>query len=203
MEEELYRIVDVIGARHMTAVAEFEGGGGLPEVSRLAECFHQLCARAADHGLLVALEFIPQLTVLKDLKTANAIVTAANSPNGGVQLDSWHLYQSGGSPDDVRTLTPGVVVAVQLNDGPPPPRISDASTFERSLPGEGSFDLTGLLGGLAYIGFDGPIGAEIIHPDLQALPLQQAADASYRATERALAEASYPIGAAHVRKGGS
>ena len=114
----------------MTVVAEFEAS--LPELPRMADRFRELCTRAARHGLIAALEFVPQLTALKDLHTAATVVAAA-AANGGVLLDSWHLYHSGGSPDDVRALPAGSVVAVQLNDGP-----ATAATRGPRLPSSAS-----------------------------------------------------------------
>ena len=188
-EDELYRVADVLGGRHVTVVAEFEGP--LPELPRMADRFRQLCTRAARHGLIAALEFVPQLTALKDLHTATTVVAAAGSANGGVLLDSWHLYHSGGTPDDVRALPAGSVVAVQLSDGPATAASSKtATTFERELPGQGSFDLTGLIRSVMETGFDGPFGVEIFHPDFHALPLQPAADSAYRSARSIVAAAA-------------
>src|SRR5580658_7221181 len=188
-EDELYRLADVVGGRHVTVVAEFEGP--LPELPRMADRFHQLCTRAARHGLIAALEFVPQLTALKDLATATTVVAAAGSANGGVLLDSWHLYHSGGSPADVRALPAGSVVAVQLSDGPATAATSrTATTFERELPGQGSFDLVGLIRSVRETGFAGPFGVEIFHPDFHALPLQTAADSAYRSARSISAAAS-------------
>jgi sugar phosphate isomerase/epimerase len=188
-EDELYRVADVVGGRHVTVVAEFKGP--LPELARMADRFHQLCTRAARHGLIAALEFVPQLTALKDLHTATTVAAAAGSANGGVLLDSWHLYHSGGTPDDVRALPAGSVVAVQLSDGPATAASSrTATTFERELPGQGSFDLTGLIRSVMETGFDGPFGVEIFHPDFHALPLQAAADSAYRSARNIVAAAA-------------
>ena len=188
-EDELYRIADVLGGRHVTVVAEFDGP--LPELPRMADRFCQLCTRAARHGLIAALEFVPQLTALKDLPTAAAVVAAAGSANGGVLLDSWHLYHSGGTPADLRALPPGSVVAVQLNDGPAAVATSrTATTFERELPGQGSFDLTGLIRSVVETGFDGPFGVEIFHPGFHALALQTAADSAYRSARSIVAAAA-------------
>jgi sugar phosphate isomerase/epimerase len=195
-EDELYGFADVLGGRHVTVVAEFEGP--LPELPRMADRFRELCTRAARHGLIAALEFVPQVTALKDLPTAATVVAAAGSANGGVLLDSWHLYHSGGTPDDVRALPAGSVVAIQLNDGPATAASSrTATTFERELPGQGSFDLTGLIRSVRETGFDGPFGVEIFHPDFHALPLQTAADSAYRSARSivaAAAESPAPVG---------
>ena len=188
-EDQLYRVADVLGGRHVTVVAEFEGP--LPKLPRMADRFRELCTRAAQHGLIAALEFVPQLTALKDLPTAAAVVAAAGSANGGVLLDSWHLYHSGGTPADVRALPPGSIVAVQLNDGPATAASSKtATTFERELPGRGSFDLTGLIRSVMATGFDGPFGVEIFHPDFHALPLQTAAASAYRSARSIVAAAA-------------
>jgi sugar phosphate isomerase/epimerase len=188
-EDELYRVADVVGGRHVTVVTEFEGP--LPELPRMADRFRQLCTRAARHGLIAALEFVPQLTALKDLHTATTVVAAAGSANGGVLLDSWHLYHSGGTPDDVRALPAGSVVAVQLSDGPATAASSrTATTFERELPGQGSFDLAGLIRSVMETGFDGPFGVEIFHPDFHARTLQTAADTAYRSARSIVAAAA-------------
>jgi sugar phosphate isomerase/epimerase len=188
-EDELYRVADVLGGRHVTVVAEFEGP--LPELPRTADRFRELCTRAERHGLIAALEFVPQLTALKDLPTAAAVAAAAGSANGGVLLDSWHLYHSGGTPADVRALPTGSVVAVQLSDGPATAATSrTATTFERELPGQGSFDLVGLIRSVRETGFAGPFGVEIFHPDFHALSLQTAADSAYRSVRSIVAAAS-------------
>ena len=190
-EDELYRVADVLGGRHVTVVAEFEGP--LPELPRMADRFRELCTRAARHGLIAALEFVPQLTALKDMHTAATVVAAAGSANGGVLLDSWHLYHSGGTPADLRALPAGSVVAVQLSDGPATAASSrTATTFEREMPGRGSFDLTGLIRSVMETGFDGPFGVEIFHPDFHALPLQTAADTAYRSARSIVAAAESP-----------
>jgi sugar phosphate isomerase/epimerase len=186
-EEQLYRIADAVGGRHVTTVAE--RSGELPELSRLGECFHQLCARAAEHGLLVALEFVPHLTVLKDLRTASAIVAASEASSGGVMLDPWHLFHSGGSADDVRSLARNSIAAVQLCDGP---QVS-VNTLDRLLPGEGSFDLAGVIKALRHIGFAGPLGVEVISRDFCALPLQEMATRSFRSTQRVVSAALHPV----------
>lgn len=188
-EDELYRVADVLGGRHVTVVAEFEGP--LPELPRTGDRFRELCTRAERHGLIAALEFVPQLTALKDLPTAAAVVAAAGPANGGVLLDSWHLYHSGGTPADVRALPAGAVAAVQLSDGPATAASSrTATTFERELPGQGSFDLTGLIRSVRETGFAGPFGVEIFHPDFHALPLQTAADSAYRSARSIVAAAA-------------
>jgi sugar phosphate isomerase/epimerase len=44
----------------------------------------------------------------------------------------------------------------------------------RMFCGEGSFDLTGLVGLLRELGFDGPWGVEILSTSYRALPVGQA-----------------------------
>jgi sugar phosphate isomerase/epimerase len=85
-EGEIYELVDALGGRHLTVT----GAGLQGPLDRSAELFAGVCDRAAEHGLKIALEFLPW-TEVPDADTAREIVQAAARPNGGVQVDSWHL----------------------------------------------------------------------------------------------------------------
>ena len=50
------------------------------------------------------------------------------------------------------------------------------------LPGDGAFDIKGLIRTLQGVGFTGPWGVEIISDAHRARPLDEAMDAAYRAT---------------------
>ena len=65
-EATVFAMADVFGADHMITVGPPPGTYGRAAWDELAERFAGLCDRAADHGLRVALEFVPQLTELED-----------------------------------------------------------------------------------------------------------------------------------------
>ena len=54
-----------------------------------AEAFADLCDRAAEHGLLVGLEWLPY-TNIADAADAQALVRLTDRPNAGYCVDIWH-----------------------------------------------------------------------------------------------------------------
>jgi sugar phosphate isomerase/epimerase len=165
-ERELFTVADVVGARSVNAVDVF---GGPWDLDAAAESFAGLCLRAAEHGLLVHLEWLPW-SKIPDLEVALEIVRRAGAPNGGINVDAWHLFRSGSSLDDLALVPGRLILAVQLDDGPsePEPDLIDATLHHRALPGEGAFDLTGLLSTLMATGTTAPLGVEVFNDALQA-----------------------------------
>src|SRR5207245_10480415 len=97
-EDDLLRIADAVGARSLNAVDVFGGRWGIDEA---AEAFAGLCDRAARHGLLVHLEFLPWSRV-PDVATAWEVVRRADRPNGGIAGDAWHWFRGGGEQEALR-----------------------------------------------------------------------------------------------------
>jgi sugar phosphate isomerase/epimerase len=185
--DELFRIAEAIGARSLNAVDVF---GGDWTVDDAAECFASLCDRAREHGLLVQLEFLPWSKV-PDLVTAVAIVGTAGRANGGVAVDSWHFARSNSDLADLRALDGDLVIGVQLNDGPAAPEtdLTYATLHDRRLPGDGEFDLVGLVAALDAIEAAAPFGVEVFSDDLVELEPEECARRAADATRRVLAAA--------------
>ncbi|TFH23101.1 MAG: hypothetical protein E4H03_06925, partial [Myxococcales bacterium] len=76
-EDVFYAIADSLGARSINLAQPF---GNAIEIDIAAECLAGVCERAAAHGLLVTLEYLP-LSGIPDAATALAIVEAAGHPN--------------------------------------------------------------------------------------------------------------------------
>jgi sugar phosphate isomerase/epimerase len=190
-EDDLYRIADAIGGRSLNAIDAF---GGDWTLDAAAEAFAALCDRAAGHGLLVHLEFLPW-TRVPDVATAWEIARRAGRPNAGIVVDSWHFFR--GNPDwETLASLPGErVTAVQLSDAParPGPDPIAETLHGRRLPGEGDLDLPRLVAALRAIGAHAPLGVEVFSDALHALEprevARRAADAMRRlraAGDRAL-----------------
>jgi sugar phosphate isomerase/epimerase len=179
-EDEMFRMAEAVGARSLNAVDVFGGDWGLEEA---AERFAGLCDRAAEHGLLVHLEFLPWSRIA-DISTAWEIVRVADRPNGGLAVDSWHWFRGGGD-DNVLCSIPGDrVLGIQVSDGPAEAErnLLHATLHERRVPGEGDFDLDLLIGLLRQIGAPAPVGLEVFSDELHAMP---ARDAAIRVAEAA------------------
>jgi sugar phosphate isomerase/epimerase len=184
--EESMRMVANLGATSVTAIATGECPGSADD---LAEPFGRLCDAAADAGAVVHLEFIP-MTVVRDLRTALAIVRGAGRPNGGILFDTWHFFR--GDPDfELLAQTPGeLIFAVQLDDA-----LAEVEgtlwedTQRRLAPGSGSFDLVRAVRALADIGGLRRVGPEIIHPDFAAMPAHEAAALAGERTRAVISQA--------------
>jgi sugar phosphate isomerase/epimerase len=186
-EDLFFRIADALGARHLNVVQLFPPAIDTPVV---IEAFGGVCDRAARHGLLVSLEFLPWCPIA-NLATARAIVEAANRPNGGVMFDTWHHFRSGGTSAELRKLSGRAIAAIQFNDAPrePGPDLLTETVTARLLPGDGAIDLVGHIQAWDAIGNTAPIGVEIFSTELDALSPVEAARRAAEATRRVLRRA--------------
>lgn len=186
-EEWAFGLADAVGARHLTAVGALNGS--LRDSA--TDGFAGLCDRAAEHGLLVALE--PQAcSTIADLDTAVAIVRAAGRRNGGLNLDAWHRTRGGWPLASLAALAPEEIVVVQLDDGPLAPITDDyleECTRYRTAPGEGEFDLTGFVQAVYRSGTDAPVSIEVLSDEFDRLPPAEVAQRLADATRSVLAAA--------------
>ena len=177
-----------LGVRHVLVAS------GPAERNAVVQRFGELCERAAPTGVMVVLEFLPIFTI-GTLAEAVGVVEEVGSPNGAVLVDTLHLARSGGSPDDLRGLRPGLLPYLQIADAPaePPGRARDTLRDEalhgRLLPGEGALPLGAALAAVP----DVPLSLELrsaalmaAHPDAT-----DRARAVFTATQRLL-EATAP-----------
>lgn len=162
------------GCRYVQVIGDAPDG----PLDGAAAGFAALCDRAAEHGLAVGLEWVPQMTNIGDPRTALRIVLDADRANGGLCVDSWHWTRSTNDLDDLRAIPGDKVVATQWNDGPVVAQVADYftdTTTNRVVPGEGEFALVEMARVLDAIGSRAPIGLEIHSTALYAAPVDEAA----------------------------
>lgn len=172
-----------LGCASVSAIEPF----GIPvSVEEGADAFASACDRAADRGLVVQLEAMP-FSGVPNLSTALSIVQLADRDNGGLVLDTWHLFRSGGNASLVAAL-PADRLAVQLCDAPAAPGADlwSEALDRRLLPGDGALDLAGVLRLLRGRGFSGLLGPEVISTELRALSPIDAAAQAMKACRRLL-----------------
>lgn len=187
LREQMYAMADAFGCRHVQAVGSFVD----PLEPDVAQAFARLCDEAGEHGLLVALEFVP-CTNIPDAGTALRIVTEADRANGGLCVDIWHHVRGANDAALLDALPADRVVMIQLDDGPIVPRHPDFVTdtvHHRDLPGEGEFDISGFLRLLWDNGVRAPVSVEVMDDRMFALPAAEAARRIGDATRAALAAA--------------
>lgn len=174
-EREVLAMADALGpVHHVQAVGPFEG-----TLEAAAEGFADLCDRAGEHGLGVALEFLPEMSNVPDAQVALGLVELAGRPNGGICIDTWHHYRGAADEELLRAVPADRVLSVQFNDGPRERVVADYRedcTAHRLPPGEGDFDLPRFLGLLDEMGVRLPLSVEVINLELQrTLPLDELA----------------------------
>ena len=106
----------------------------------MVRSFRDLCARAGENGISVALEFVPWSNI-PDIAAALEFLGPANA---GLMVDCWHLFRGGMSVADVATVPPGGILGIQVNDAARVPAAPlPVDTQNRRPCGEGAFDLEG------------------------------------------------------------
>ena len=175
-EADFYEVADALRARSLNCAVVVPLA-----LDAVADAFAGLCERAARHGLLVHLEFLPW-TCVPDLATALRVVESAG--HGGITLDAWHHFRSGGSSG---ALPVERILSVQLCDAPAAAEADpiEETLHRRLLPGAGALDLVGLLRALR--GSPAPLGVEIFSDALAVLPPLEAARRAGEAVRSVLA----------------
>lgn len=167
MESLVWELVDTFESRYVQAIGPYEG-----TVTEAAEHFGALCDRAADHGAVVGLEFLP-FTNIVTAADALAIVERADRPNGGVCVDIWHHARGANDLDLIRAIPPELITGVQMSDGPASPTLADYKDDclrHRVPPGDGDFDAETFVGTLIDMGVALPWSLEVCNDDVWGKP---------------------------------
>jgi sugar phosphate isomerase/epimerase len=186
LEALAYELADGVGARYLQAIGSYEG-----TVDQAAAAFGALCDRAADHGLLVGIEWLP-FTNIATPADAQAIVDRAGRPNAGYCADIWHHRRGVNDDAMIRRLEPERIFAIQMNDGAMKPTLDDYKEdcmLFRVPPGEGEFDAVGFVRLLSDMGVRSPISLEVCSAELWEAPASEAASRAADGMRRVLAAA--------------
>ena len=162
MEATAFRMADEFGCRYMQVI----GPAALP-IAEAARAFAAMCDRAADHGLVVGLEFLP-FTDIVTVHDARAIVEAAARPNGGICVDIWHHERGARDLAAIAALPGELITGIQINDGARVPVEPDYYTdclANRVAPGAGEFDVAGFIEAVRSTGTQVPMSLEVCNAE--------------------------------------
>jgi sugar phosphate isomerase/epimerase len=187
-EAQAWEMADVLGCRYVQAIGPYSGS-----IADAGRRFAALCDRAADHGLVVGLEFLP-FTNIVTVDDARRIVEEAGRPNGGLCLDIWH-FTRGPSTAEMLAAVPGeLVTGIQINDGtlvPEHDNYYEDCLWNRRAPGDGEFDVDRFVRTLVGNGAAVPWGMEVCNRSTWGKPasdhLHGIADGMRAALSRATA----------------
>jgi len=183
-----------LGAKRLSICADD------PDRGRLIANVAELCDLAADVGMGVDLECMAWREIAS-LPDAVRVVEAAGRPNGGALVDALHLSRTGGTPDDLRCVSPGIVRTAQLCDAPAARPASNEAVIQearsrRLLPGRGELPLLDLLAALpdhATLSVEVPMPAGA-SPEAHARRVFDATRELFQRYQRAQEQAATPRG---------
>jgi sugar phosphate isomerase/epimerase len=157
------------------------------DLDDLARDLRKLAMLAVPLGIKVAYEGLSWGRTVNEFTTAWEVVSRADAPNLGIGLDSFHMFATQTSLDDLELLDPDKIFLVQLADfmwqeiRSVEERITTARHF-RVFPGEGvhSEALADLVTRLYKLGYRGDYSFEVFNDDYQQLPLDTVARRAWR-----------------------
>ncbi|MFH9731572.1 bifunctional sugar phosphate isomerase/epimerase/4-hydroxyphenylpyruvate dioxygenase family protein [Streptomyces sp. NPDC017260] len=136
-----------------------------------AEQLSRLAGLAREHGVRVAYEALAWGRHISTYDHAWRVVESAGHPALGTCLDSFHILSRGGEPEDLEGIAaiPGdKIFFLQLADAPLLAMdVLQWSRHYRCFPGQGGFDVAGLLRRVLSTGYDGPLSLEVFNDVLR------------------------------------
>ncbi|WP_063833352.1 sugar phosphate isomerase/epimerase and 4-hydroxyphenylpyruvate domain-containing protein, partial [Streptomyces leeuwenhoekii] len=124
----------------------------------------RLADLAQDFGIRVAYEALAWGRHVSTYDHAWRIVEAAGHPALGTCLDSFHILSRGSDPRGIEHIPGEKIFFLQLADAP---RLAmdvlQWSRHHRCFPGQGGFDVAGLVRHVLRTGYDGPLSLEVFN----------------------------------------
>jgi len=156
----------------------------------IARDLRKLAMLAIPHGIRVAYEALSWGRSIEEFPSAWDVVMRADMPNLGLGLDSFHMFATKTSLDELQWLDPERIFLVQLADfmwqeiRSVEERIATARHF-RVFPGEGahSEQVAGLVSRLHAQGYRGDYSFEVFNDDYQQIPLPDVARRARKAAD--------------------
>ncbi|MFG3148649.1 TIM barrel protein [Streptomyces sp. NPDC048243] len=129
-----------------------------------AEQLHRLARLAEDFGVRVAYEALAWGRHVNTYDHAWTVVETAGHPALGTCLDSFHILARGSDPKGIEDIPGDRIFFLQLADAPLMAMdVLQWSRHYRCFPGQGGFDLSGLLAHVLRAGYRGPLSLEVFN----------------------------------------
>ncbi|MFF3906930.1 bifunctional sugar phosphate isomerase/epimerase/4-hydroxyphenylpyruvate dioxygenase family protein [Streptomyces sp. NPDC001848] len=124
----------------------------------------RLADLAQEFGIRVAYEALAWGRHVSTYDHAWRVVEAADHPALGVCLDSFHILARGSDPKGIEDIPGEKIFFLQLADAPLMAMdVLQWSRHYRCFPGQGGFDLAGLLTHVTRAGYTGPLSLEVFN----------------------------------------
>ncbi|MFJ8539393.1 bifunctional sugar phosphate isomerase/epimerase/4-hydroxyphenylpyruvate dioxygenase family protein [Streptomyces sp. NPDC093591] len=132
--------------------------------ARAAYHLRRLADLAQEFGIRVAYEALAWGRHVSTYDHAWRIVEAADHPALGTCLDSFHILSRGSDPKGIEEIPGEKIFFLQLADAPLLAMdVLQWSRHYRCFPGQGGFDVAGLVRHVLSTGYDGPLSLEVFN----------------------------------------
>lgn len=143
----------------------------------IADQLHRAGQLAAQYNMFVAYEALAWGSYVNTYWHSWELVQAADHPNVGLCLDSFHILSRHDDPSRIEDIPAEKIFFVQLADAPELGMdLLPWSRHHRAFPGEGSFEMVEFMAHLTNAGYQGPLSLEIFNdvfretnPDITAV----------------------------------
>ncbi|MFJ9558534.1 TIM barrel protein [Streptomyces fuscichromogenes] len=161
-----------------------------------AEQLSELASLSQDFGIRVAYEALAWGRHVSTYDHAWRIVEAAAHPALGTCLDSFHILSRGSDPKGIEDIPGEKIFFLQLADAPLLAMdVLQWSRHYRCFPGQGGFDVAGLVRHVLRTGYEGPLSLEVFNDvfrQAEAGPTAVDAQRSLLVLQEALGVAELP-----------
>lgn len=193
---EKFRTMNRLGAG-LLLVCSNAGTATIDDDRLVAHQLGELADLADEYGIRIAYEALAWGRFVNDYRHAWKLVQAADRPNLGTCLDSFHILSRGHDPSGIEEIDGHKIFFLQLADAPQLEMdLLSWSRHHRLFPGEGSFDLTKFLGHVLRAGYAGPLSLEVFNDTFRQTDVYRTASHAQRAltwlADQAAALGTYP-----------
>jgi sugar phosphate isomerase/epimerase len=177
MAKSMIEMCNALGCRLLLACSS-TSQHATGELEMVVRDLRKLAMLALPHRIRVAYEGLSWGRHINEYTTAWAAVEAADCPNLGLCVDSYHVFATNTPLEPLDDIDPDKIFFVQLADfmwsqvRTPEERMNVARTF-RVFPGEGvhNAQMVDLVRTLDRVGYRGDYSFEVFNDDYQQLPL--------------------------------
>ncbi|MBO8198516.1 sugar phosphate isomerase/epimerase and 4-hydroxyphenylpyruvate domain-containing protein [Streptomyces smyrnaeus] len=161
--EQKFSVMERLGADTML-VCSSVSPDSIDEDELAADQLRLLAQRAEAHGIRLAYEALAWGRHVSTYDHAWRIVELADHAALGTCLDSFHILSRGSDPRGIERIPGEKIFFLQLADAP---RVAmdvlQWSRHYRCFPGQGGFDVAGLVHAALRAGYTGPLSLEVFN----------------------------------------
>ena len=186
--ELVFRDTKYLGGEVVLACTTFEP----VDINTASDIFAEMCDMAGEFGLKLALEFIGWAETIKNIKTAWYIVDKAGRKNGGILVDTIHLYFGGSSLIDLEELPSELLFTVHLSDAcNSKSPVIEIARHHRLFPSKGEIPIIEILSIIRDKGYSSSFALEIFNDEYLKRPVVGVAIEGYKNMVNVLSKAGY------------